>query len=476
MHLNKCIYLNRNFKIFVKEFFEKYYYIAGSKSMMKISMRSLLLTAIFLLPACLISGQAKEKVKLKKGWSFGAFPVFGYDSNTGVKYGGIVKLYDYGDGIAYPRYDQNISLEVSRTTKGSGTNQLTWDTRKLIPGIRLLAEASYLTEKVLDFFGFNGYNAYYDPAFTTGSDPAFISPVFYRMDREMVKLKLEFIGRLKGDNLKWFGGFEYFYNGMDTVDINNLNEDRDPSDYLPGVGGGLYGDYVRWGLIPKDQVHGGHTGVLKIGVKYDSRDNEANPMKGLWTEAQILIVPGFISEGYGYTRFAFTHRQYFTLLPGRINFGYRLSYQAKLTGEMPYYMLPLVFNSAPQLTLSGLGGAKTIRGILRNRVVGEDFVYGNAEIRWKIFRAIIFNQNFYLALSGFADAGMVTGKYKLPGITDPEGIAWLQKGEKETLHVTYGAGGHCAINDNFVLSLDYGWAADPRDGNRGTYLGMSYLF
>jgi hypothetical protein len=418
----------------------------------------------------------KEKVKIKEGWTFGVFPVFGYDSNTGVKYGGILKLFDYGDGSGYPMYNQNLHFEWSRTTKGSGTNQLTFETRNLIPGIRLLTEASYLTEKVLDFFGFNGYEAYYSPAETTSGDPAYVSPVFYRMDREMVKLKLEAIGKLSGKKLKWFGGVEFFNNSVDTVDINNLNSGRDPDNYLPAVGGGLYGNYIKWGLIPKDQVHGGHTTVFKIGVKYDTRDNEANPMKGLWTEAQVLIIPGFISDGYGYTRFAFTHRQYFTLLPERINFGYRLSYQAKLTGEMPFYMLPLVFNSAPQLTLSGLGGARTLRGVLRNRVVGEDFVYGNAEIRWKIFRAIIFNQNFYLALSGFTDAGMVTGKYKLPAITDPEGIAWLEKGDRESLHLTYGFGGHCAINDNFVLSLDYGWADDPRDGKRGTYLGMNFLF
>jgi hypothetical protein len=443
---------------------------------MKIIQRSFLLMAVICLHGSLISGQDREKVKIKKGWSFGAFPVFGYDSNTGVKYGGILKLFDYGDGSQYPMYDQNLHFEWSRTTKGSGINQLTYETRKLIPGIRLLAEAAYLTEKVLDFYGFNGYNAYYNPAITTEGDPSYISPVYYRMDRNMVKLKLEFIGKLKGDNLKWFGGFEYLNNILDTVDINNLNKGRNPDDFLPSVGGGLYGDFIRWGLIPMDQIHGGQTGVFKIGIKYDTRDNEANPMKGLWTEGQLLLVPGFLSEGYNYTRFAFTHRQYFTLLPGRVNFGYRLSYQAKLSGHMPFYMLPLVYNSAPQLTLSGLGGAKTIRGILRNRVVGEDFVYGNAEIRWKLFRAIILNQNFYVALSGFADAGMVTGKYKLPDITDPEGIAWLEKGDKETLHITYGGGAHCAVNDNFVVTLDYGWAADPRDGTRGTYLGMNFLF
>jgi hypothetical protein len=460
----------------MKEIFEKYYYIGSLNWEMKILLRTLLLIAAFCLPAGLISGQEREKVRMKKGWTFGAFPVFGYDSNTGVKYGGILKLFDYGDGSKYPMYNQNINLELSRTTKGSGTNQLTYETRNLIPGIRMLAEASYLTEQVLDFYGFNGYNAYYNPAITTTSDPSYISSVFYRMDREMIKIKLEFIGKLKGNYLKWFGGFEFLNNNLDTVDIDNLNRGRDPDDLLPSVGGGLYGNFIRWGLIPESQFHGGQTGVFKIGAKYDTRDNEANPMKGLWTEAQILLIPGFLSDGYNYTRFAFTHRQYFTLIPERVNFGYRLSYQAKLTGQMPFYMLPLVYNSAPQLTLSGLGGARTIRGILRNRVVGEDFVYGNAEIRWKLFRAIILNQNFYFALSGFADAGMVTGKYKLPEIMDPEGIAWLEKGDKETLHLTYGGGAHCALNDNFVLSLDYGWADDPRDGKRGTYLGMNFLF
>src|SRR5665648_205281 len=128
-------------------------------------------------------------------------------------------------------------------------------------------------------------------------------------------------------------------------------------------------------------------------------------------------------------------QEYLNLVPKTVNLAYRISWQGKLLGTMPFYMIPLVYNSAPQITLSGLGGSKTIRGILRNRVIGEGFVYGNAEIRWKLYRAIILNQNFYVALAGFADAGMVTVKYKLPEISDPEGIAWLAKGEKEKPHV-----------------------------------------
>jgi outer membrane protein assembly factor BamA len=296
------------------------------------------------------------------------------------------------------------------------------------------------------------------------------------MERGLIKTRLEFIGKLKGNALKWFGGFEYMNNRLETVDINKINEGRDPADFLPYTGGGLYGDFIRWGLIPEDQADGGQTGIFKIGVKYDTRDNEPNPMSGLWTELQLLMAPGFLSDGYNYARAAFTHRHYFTLLPERVNLALRVSYQAKLWGEMPFYMLPLVFNSSPQLTLSGLGGGKTMRGILRNRVVGEDFFYGNAELRWKVFRAVILNQNFYFALAGFLDAGMITGKYRLPDTTNPEAAVWLARGDREKMHLSYGGGAHFAINDNFVITMDYGWAADPRDGIRGTYIGLNFLY
>jgi len=61
----------------------------------------------------------------------------------------------------------------------------------------------------------------------------------------------------------------------------------------------------------------------------------------------------------------------------------------------------------------GLGGAKTLRGILRNRIVGDGIVYGNFEFRWKVFSTVWFNQNFYFALSTFFDTGRVIKIMKL---------------------------------------------------------------
>jgi hypothetical protein len=437
---------------------------------------SVLLLLLFCLSIQFINGQERQKEKTKKGWTFGFFPAFGYDPNVGAKYGGYLNLYDYGDGTNYPKYNQYLHFEWSRTTKGQATRQLTFDTRTLIPRIRLMAEATYITDKVFSFYGVNGYNSYYNSAFTSKSSPLYRSSVFYGNQRALTKVKLELMGKLKVNSLKWFCGFEYMNTRLDTVDIGNLNKGRDPGKYLPSVGGGLYGNYIRWGLIPHEQADGGQTGIFKIGAIYDTRNADTNPMKGLWTEMQLLLSPGFLSDGFNYARIDLTHRQFITIIPELLNFAYRVSWQGKIVGKMPVYMLPLAYNSAPQVTVSGLGGNSTIRGVLRNRIAGEDFAYWNAELRWKVFRTVIFNQNIYLCLIGFTDGGMVTGKYRLPEITDPEGLAWLAMGGEERPHISYGTGAYLVINGNFAIKSDFGWAVDKRDGSRGTYIGIGYLF
>ena len=43
-------------------------------------------------------------------------------------------------------------------------------------------------------------------------------------------------------------------------------------------------------------------------------------------------------------------------------------------------------------------------------------------------------------------------------------------------HGTYGAGIRLAMNQNFVISLDYGMAMNKQDGDSGLYIGLNYLF
>jgi hypothetical protein len=47
---------------------------------------------------------------------------------------------------------------------------------------------------------------------------------------------------------------------------------------------------------------------------------------------------------------------------------------------------------------------------------------------------------------------------------------------KDELHISYGAGLHFALNENFIVAVDYGIAKDKRDGDKGLYIGMNFLF
>jgi len=453
-----------------------------------------ILSAVLILPHINAEGEGerekKEKSKadsIKTGWTFGALPVVAYDRDIGFKYGALVNFYNFGDGSRYPMYDHSLYLEYSRTTKGSNLLQFQYDADRLIPGIRTAFEARYATEQGLDFYGFNGYQAKYDHAFETEDDTAnYISRMFYRQDRKLIRIKADFSGDLPVNNLKWFAGVEFYHNRIDTINLDKLNKGKE-EDLLPPVEGGLYQNYLNWGIIPANEATGGIHTLLKAGIIFDTRDNEPNPMRGIWTDAVFIIAPGFLGDkNMTYGKLAITHRQYFTIIPRNLNFAYRLSYQGKLFGEIPSYMLPLIFNSPPNKTRDGLGGRNTVRGLLRNRVVGEGYLYGNAELRWKFIHTKLFKQNFHIALSAFFDAGMVVQEYEVNTSNVPDDI--LINGKtysksdffttgKDKPHFGTGAGIRFVLNDNFILAFDYGFALRPDDdGGRAPYIDLDWLF
>jgi hypothetical protein len=424
---------------------------------------------------------AKKKEKIKKGWSFGAVPAIAYDSDIGFKYGAVINFYDYGDGTIYPGYKHSLYFEWSNTTKNSGINQFIYDSKYLIPKVRVTAEASYLTERAMDFYGYNGYEAYYNSNFEDDSptNNEYISRQYFRQERKLLRLRTDFQGRFLNDHCRWLGGITHYTVRADTIDVVRLNKGKEASEQLPDtINGGLYGQYAYlWNVIPPDQINGGSTTFLKGGFVFDTRDNEPNPTKGIWTEAILFWAPSFIgNKDYSFAKISLVHRQYFTLINDRLTFVYRLGYQGKLWGKMPAYMLPFVLNGGFSTDRDGLGGSKTIRGIQRNRIVGEDFAYGNFEFRWKVLKLIIKNQNIYVALSAFSDMGMVTGKYNFDRSNVPVEYLYLFPDDKEKLHISYGSGLHIALNQNFVVAVDYGMVADKRDGKSGLYIGLNWLF
>jgi hypothetical protein len=426
--------------------------------------------------------ETKKEEKLKKGFSFGALPVVAFDTDIGFKYGALVNLYDYGDGTNYPEYDHSLYLEWSRTTKGNGINQIIYDSERLIPKMRVTAEVSYMTEKALNFYGFNGYKSYYNPDFEDDQNEDYISRVFYRHDRKSLRLKTDFQGNIIGEKLRWLAGIAYHGTNISSVDIDKLNKGKDEADKLPDTLG-IFDYYKQWGVLPSDQFDGGNNGFLRFGLIYDTRDIEANPSKGLWEEVIMTVAP----KAFGFESFTTSllllHRQYFTLFPGRLSFAYRLGYQTKLSGDNPYYLLPYISDS--KNIRDGFGGAKTMRGILRNRVVGDGVAFGNFELRWKVIKTVIANQNIYVALSAFTDMGRVVDPFSLNLSGVPDNIlinsktynpqTWFDY-EDEALHIGYGGGLRIALNENFIVAFDYGIAANEADGESGLYIALNWLF
>ncbi len=433
---------------------------------------------VFVLAIFVFSLQAQE-TKTKSGWNFGLLPSISFDSDLGFQYGGLIDLYNYGTGDIYPDFYHKIYVEVSRFTKGSGINRFNYESAHLIPGIRLTSDLAYLPDQAYDFYGFNGYNAVVVKDWMDPESPDYITRLFYRHKRSLFRFKNDFEGKLAGEKLLWNAGFALQKFSISSVDLEKLNKGRDSEDKYPDVPG-LYDLYQDWGIIDNEEADGGLITTIKAGLSYDTRDNRPNPMKGLWTEAGIETSQKFLGSEATFGKFYFTHRQYFTLIPDDLSLAYRVGYQQTIFGDVPFYYQPQVIVSALRgSTSEGLGGSKTLRGIWRNRVVGDGFLYGNIELRWKPVRFTLINQNFYLGLNGFTDFGMVTKEIEYD-IPDVSGSSFSQsdffESGAEKLHVTAGAGLRVVMNENFIIAFDLGKAFNEQDGNIGFYVGLNYLF
>ena len=322
----------------------------------------------------------------------------------------------------------------------------------------------------------------------TGVDAeGYANRMYYRHSRQLLRLKADFQGEIIGQKFRWLGGVAYYGSKIEAVDVDELNEGKE-EDMLSQ--NSLYQDYVDWGVIKADQAAGGNHTLLKGGLVYDTRDNEPNPFKGIWTEMQLHYAPSFLSNTRLQLYQACIHPPAVfhpdspvdeLLLTGSPTRG-------SLSGEMPFYMLPYLYNTAPKLTSDGVGGAKTVRGVRRNRIVGDGFAYGNLELRGKILRTTVWNQNVYIALSAFADGGMVTQKYKFDTSGIPDSLPGAPGSEygdrpsvvdleaKEIPHLGFGGGVHFALNQNFIIAVDYGFAAKKEDGDSGLYINLNFLF
>ncbi len=417
----------------------------------------------------------------KKGWNLGVLPAVSYNTDLGLQYGALGNLFYFGDGSIYPDYYHSIYLEASKYTKGSGFFRIYYDSDYLLKNKTVAFDISYLPDDAYDFYGFNGLSSIYHPAWEDDNASGYKSRMFYNYQRNLFRIKATMQAPLgSSPNLFCVAGAGLLNYKINSVDINKLNKGQDPEEQLPATEEqpGLYEKYREWELISGKEKNGGAISFLKSGLVYDTRDRKTNPSKGIYPEVMLFAALPGLSEN-SFLKLSLTHRQYISVSkPARIIFAYRLGYQTTLKGETPFYFQTHLISSFFKSALfEGLGGEKSIRGILRNRLIGDGISYGNFELRWKWWTFSLFNQNFYLAFNPFLDAGKIIKPvdFNADRIPQQERTDYYVK-TKTPIHISYGMGLKIAMNENFVLSADYGIAGRKQDGRNGFYINMNYLF
>ncbi|TCN63733.1 Omp85 family outer membrane protein [Acetobacteroides hydrogenigenes] len=442
-------------------------------------MKKTLLGILLVLPVLALAGadttaNRKDEI-VKKGWNLGPIPVIAFDSDLGFEYGAVLNFFNFGDGSSYPEYRHSIYTEASRYTKGSGQYRIIYDSKYVLPGIRLMADLQYLPTLAAEFYGFNGAESRFHKSWIDPDNADYRSELFYKMNKDIVRMGVDLQGKLSNPKWGWLVGTSYQRYTVGPLRRSKLSPE--PSSY--GEWDVLYNKYVDWGIVGSGERRGGDHLTLKGALIYDTRDNEPNPMRGIWADALIYYVSPSLAGGTsGHAKLAITLRKYVTLIPNDLSFAVRAMAQNVVAGKCPFYLLPQIVTVSPRRSFfEGLGGAYSLRGILRNRVMADGFALANAELRYKFWRMHLLRQNLYWAITAFADAGMVTqnASLDLSGVPQSEYGSYFRSTAQRP-HYSFGMGGKLVMNQNFVISGDLGKAASSDNGSWGMYIGVNFLF
>ena len=420
---------------------------------------------LLLLALGTLSMGASAQEKIKTGWNLGPLPAVSYNSDLGFQYGALCDFFYFGDGSTYPTYLHKFNVELSHYTKGETIAHMFYDSKYLLPGLRLTAAVSYLDSAMTPFYGFNGYAAPLEMEWTKDSS-------WYYMDRTMLRAIADVQGSIS-DKLTWMAGLTFWNVTTDNVKLSKY--EGDPS---------LYQVYRTAGLISDAEVAGTHL-ELKGGLVYDTRDMEAAPTRGYCAEIVGSFSPDMFGEGETYGRIMATWRQFFPVVGDNLVLGYRLNWQQTF-GNAPFYLqqtiTPLYLR---QIKNEGLGGKNSIRGVFQGRILADGYAWANFEARIKVVRFSFINQNWYIALNPFLDAGMITkarafdrqkGENLAQEIINKDVLGIYSGDGYEGVHASAGLGVKIVMNHNFIISCEYGKPFDKRDGKGGLNIGTNYIF
>jgi outer membrane protein assembly factor BamA len=214
-------------------------------------------------------------------------------------------------------------------------------------------------------------------------------------------------------------------------------------------------------LLAGSRKHALH--LLEAGLVFDTRDSEIAPTSGQFHQVEARVSPwqtGF--HPYRYAELNTTLRFYQPILPGllpdRLVLALRTIGYFQI-GDVPFYELSRFDET------SALGGAKGVRGIPKNRYYGKRKVFGNVELRARLFNFQVSRGEYQFGLAAFFDGGRVWADVRPAVELDGTGLG-----------LKYGAGGGLRLQKGktFVLRADLAWSPDARP--IGGYFLANHVF
>ena len=398
-----------------------------------------------------LSAHAADDGPPEDGFKAAALPALNYNSDEGFGYGVIGSGYWYRDGLLPYKY--GLTVRVFLTTKNVHAHMVRLDALDVadLP-LRVTAEAGYYSTLAANFCGYAGDSncgtdqlevaeAAADAAGLSGTAREDFVRRYYLVRYTEPYLNIQTRTRIKDlpHKVEVIGGYRGSY-------------------YFPGVPG----DQNPWpgSLYESDYHPEGETGfasVLQTGMMFDNRDNEPAPNSGYWSEFSVRGAGPFSGSTWTFGGVNLTHRQYATLIKGKLVSATRLVLDTSF-GELPTQEM---VRMGGVVNYGALGGQYGPRGLRAWRIIGQTKAMGQEELRWTFAHFTPGTQTIDLGSVGFFDYG------------------WAARSLSE-LNLSQagfgtGAGLRVTWNTNFVVRVDAGFSPVEEWGNK-LYINIDHIF
>jgi len=380
-------------------------------------------------------------------------PLIGIDPEIGAVVGAQIQIYDNGPRtspfFAYAPYRQQIEAGAQTSVKGDYRAAFATFDQTYVDDTpwRIKSYIGYTENKFRNYFGTGEQTL--EPLHFPGSPQTYSKlddfksalkrkvdgttwAEYVSYDQRLFLGAVNFEYDLMGGLLRPLVGFQFGHVGVTDYSGRMMHDAVEQETKLA--------EDDRLGKILG--FDGGWDNSLRIGLAYDSRDYEPDPISGLLAQTFISGSLRSLGSEFDYGQATFGLTGFIPVIPGydRLIAVGNATYSVRF-GDVPFYAmnrLPLPKDEVR----TGLGAFPTLRGYSSNRFVGEVTLSADAELRWNFSEFVLWDQRLKTALATFVDTGRVFDSAGAFSARD-----WKY---------SWGVGFRLAWNLATVISFDYG--------------------